>query len=347
MPAPDKFTPIADTSNSVLLPGVQTDALIGAQIVPPDLKPIMASGDMTATLFPLADPLPPMAPVMPVEVAQVALPEDAFAQGLPQLEQPVPQPPEFPELPPPVGAAQPGIQPLAEPLPTTVALSQRPWPPTLEGYQAPGFPLPALMPLGLPELPLPSTPAPMPFGLPEPPLLPMPTPAAMTPAQIPSGILEAILPQLTAQGTVLAAAPEPVPSPFITPVGGIDVSAMTTYLDAVRPDLSLTQVPAGGAPALSIPADIDVLAPSTPPASEPFPNPLIAAAAPLPAPGLGEPVSAAVRSGLDALAEVLTGRKDREDDVKRFADERGRLRAPQPSFADGKVLWKQVWGADE
>jgi hypothetical protein len=322
---PDKFTPIADSSNSVLLPGVQLDPGIGmVQVVPPDLKPIMASGygtanDLTATLLPLGDPLPPLPPVMSLEMAPLAMPP---MQGIPPMEMPMPEPPAFPETPPSPGAALPGLEPLGEPLPTSVMPYQRAWPPYVEGYQAPGFPLPSPLPPSEPVLAaLPSVALPV---------APFP--------QMPQGVLEAILPQLMQAAPMMPAAEAVLPFlPDIAPATHPELTVLPVEPAAAPLSVSMPQIEAAGAgfPSLSLPA------------VEAFATPALETPSPLPTPVLGEPVSASVATGWDSLAEALLGFGQHEERAQKFTDERGRLRAPQPTFADGKVLWKQVWGADE
>jgi hypothetical protein len=275
------FLPIqVQQGGLVNLPGLAPEPAGGTVLFPPGTYPIMASGDQTATLMPLADPLPPSPVPLPPEVANVALPEDALVQGLPQLELPVPEPPELPELPLPPGASVPGAQPLGDPLPTSVSFEQRPWPPMLEGYTSPNYNLPSLLPPTYPEQ----------AGLP-----PMPE-AAQPLSLMPSEPLPAALPS---------------PSP--------EVSGPASEVVPLLP------VPAG----LSSPV---------------LPELALEPAEPLPPVVRGEPVSPAVQSGWDALAETLVGRDDHEEKAASFADSRSRLRAPVPEQATGQVLWEKYFG---
>ncbi len=291
---PDKFTPVADSSNSVLLPGVQMDPTAGMQVIPPDLKPIMGSGELTATLLPLADPLPPQPMPLPPEVAGVALPTDALVQGIPQLDMQDPAPPEFPELPPSPAAATPGAEPLAEPLPTSVNPVQRPWPPMLEPIQAPPLPPPGVYQgEAVPEF---------------------------QPTRLPSP--EAVLPAPGRLDDVLGPA-----DVTFAPVDG-----------AMGP----ADVVAGGV-AFEEPAALEVLAPSEVDV-EAFPVVAFTEPEGVPQPAQAEPLTGSLTSGWDELAKALTDLKDHDERVARFGEERGRLRAPIPNVADGKVIWESVFG---
>lgn len=317
-----RFLPIQTGQASFALPGLAPEPGGQAPVLPPGTYPIMAAnsvaGDMTGTLMPLADPLPPQMPPLPTEVAMNALPEDALVQGLPQLEMPLPEPPAFPEVPPSADAPLPGMEPLADPLPTTVPFEQRAWPPFLEGYQAPGSALPQVLPPAFPDYPQ------LPQAQPVTPPLPLDFPAVVGAASP----FRDELPMIP-----LAADTQPPPTP---PVPGAEAASLTTFpplLASAAPALTSTPSPE--------PAGLPVLT-----HLEPFAFPQLATPtlAELPAPAVGEPIGAALQSGWDALAALLAGQEDREEKQQRFADERGRLRAPVPGFADGKVLWEKVWG---
>lgn len=336
-PTQPRFMPIADVGNSVLLPGMQSDILPGQAIVPPDLKPIPASGDMTGTIFPLADPVPMPAPPEPLELAAQPMFQDQLAQGIPQLEMLAQAPPEFPEVPPAPGAPGPGMEPLAEPLPTAVPDVQRPWPPWQEPVEAPPWPPPesaeGLMTLAEPPMPpIPEAALAMLAQAPE--LIPA---AELPPLALPQ-LLEALqLPALEAPA-VVSEMPEPVSA-----LPAVEFPELLSPEGAPAPELP--QSPGlVETPLFPEPAALATLALNELPEPD-FPPLEVAGPLDLPAPTMGEPLTGSVQSGLDELTATL---KDivapLEERSKRFADERGRLRAPVPATATGEVLWAKIWG---
>lgn len=296
-PDPKMFLPIVERDGGgVFLPGLAPDPSGSIPIMPPGTYPIMGSGEFTGTLMPLADPLPPSPLPLPPEVASVALPEDALTQGIPQLEVQPPEPPELPELPPHADAPLPGVEPLAEPLPTSVPEVQRAWPPMLE-------PAAAVPAYGMPAVPSPEV-APAGANLEQ--LL-----AALTQDR---GLEVAApaLPPVQAMAADLAALPAPTAAP------GIDLPAAVA---TPAPDMPGVQVQG----VVAFPA-VEVAAPDAPP--------------PLPAP----PAPASGLTQTEQLAQALTGVQQYNDRSDRTEEMRGRLRAPVPAAADGRVLWDRVWG---
>lgn len=160
------FLPLSETGQSVTLPGLAPDPAGGAPLFPPGTYPIMGSGEFTATLYPLADPMPPPPMPLPPEVTSVALPIGASAGGIPSVSAQPPLPAQMPYL--PEQSPGPAMPPpgLSEALPTSVMPFQMAWPPMPEPTpqvplyppQPAGYDAPQLFPaqaLPMPEVPLP------------------------------------------------------------------------------------------------------------------------------------------------------------------------------------------------
>lgn len=342
---PRMYLPMIGVGNQIVslpgLPGGPTDTGTASPdlLLPPGVRPIMGasdpiSGDMTGTLMPLADPLPPQPPVLPIEVASSALPEGAFIEGIPGMDVPAPQLPLFPEVPPSPGAALPGMEPLAEPLPTAVGPNLRPWPPLTAPYDVPPLAMPPLDTYPTPDLPGP--PPPMQAAPPEetPPVPPLPAGLPGIESQMSTPhLLPYEAPFFTLPGVEPYAAPD-MPQPVVTPL-----EAAFPILPEVHTEPGFTPEPV----VLALPPDLEPAVAEPP---EVTAAPLLDVFAPpvMPAPAVGEPLEGSLIPGAEALAQAMAAHKDHEDKAQRFADERGKLRAPVPSFADGKVLWEQVWG---
>lgn len=339
-----QFFPMIGQGNQVVslpgLPGGPADTGLASPdlLIPPGVRPIMGAndpvaGDNTGTLMPLADPIMPPMPPMPIEVASVALPQDALVQGIQGLELPTPEPPVFPELPPSPGAALPGMEPLAEPLPTSRGFELRPWPPDMEPYDAPSFPLPPPEGYLTPDLSAPpltpldssiyqvSQPEPTPY---QPPFFEAPTLAPYA------------SPDLAAPDFLPLAAPD-LAAPALAAFDLPATEALTPAAFAV-PEIAvpaLASMPADLEPTAGLPGEVAAV-------------PLVEVLLPegLGEPVMGMPLEGSLIPGAEALAQAIAQQTDHEEKSSRFAEERSKLRAPVPQFADGKVLWRQVMGGD-
>lgn len=203
MPLP-MFLPISESGQTVTLPGLAPDPSGSAPLFPPGTYPIMGSGEFTATLYPLADPLPPSPLPLPPEVASVALPSlgQVPTSGIQPVPAGMPLPTDMPQLPNYTPGELP-LAPLGDQLPTSVLPFQQAWPP---------------MPEPTPQVPLlPPEPPQQPQALPAipPEMLPLLGPALSLPTALPLPEVGSAPPGVLPIPEVSLATPEMVPLPEV------------------------------------------------------------------------------------------------------------------------------------
>ena len=349
-----QFLPIRETDQGqVYLPGLAGGPeAANPGLFPPGTYPIPASGEYTGTLFPLADPIPPQPMPLPPEIASVAMPGGMMEYGIPPMELPAPPPLEFPDFPLPAGADVPGLQSLAEPLPTSLASTL----PALPPMSVP-FPDVDLPPVGQgqgTDLEFPAGPQqglPPDILLPEPPRPtrpftaladPLPTSTSDTlPALPPMAVPfpQVSLPQAHPQG-VIALPDAPLPQLSDRPLA----APLPTSAEAVQPLFPPMQTPLPDVP-LPVPTTTPFQAVQVgSPTPSPFPELRACTPTALPAPVVADPLSGAVQPGMAALLEALDTTDKQRTALERFTENRNRLRAGEPQANLGKIVWEQQWG---